>query len=453
MGENPQQSVLFEDLLDKPVVVEFSAPSQSCDGGVVLLKGIDEKMGLTDRMAQALTDRRQPGKVRHALIEMLRERVAGIACGYPDANDAARLREDPAMQIVCERRDEALASQPTLSRFENGPTSTELLRLAYAFTDAVLDYERRKRRWRRVRRITIDLDPTEDPTHGGQQLTFFNAFYGNWCYLPMVTTIQFDEEPEHYLVAPVLRPGNAKGNRGAIGILKRLVPRLRAAFPKAKLCVRMDGGFADESVFGWLEAHRLGYVVTMARNRVLKRLAEPWMERVRERVEATGQTQKVYGEFRYQAGTWGRERRVIVKAEAVLLEGRPARDNSRFVVTNLTSGPQKAYRFYTLRGDAENRIKELKDGLRFDLTSCTAFRANQFRNLLTAAAYALYQQLRYEARGTACGRTQVWILRERLIKVAVIFRESVRRILLEGPRAYGWLNSWRVVAVRVGASP
>lgn len=453
MGEKTQQCVLFDDLVEKPVAVAFTAPDQSCEGGVLLFKGIDEKMSLTEHMVQALTDRRQPGKILHPLVEMLRERIAGIAGGYPDANDADRLRNDRMMQMVCGRGGRSLASQPTLSRFENSPSSTDLLRLGYAFTDAIIAHERRKRRSKRVRRITIDMDPTEDPTYGDQQLTFFNAFYDNWCYLPMVTTLQFNEESEHYLVAPVLRPGNAKGRMGAISILKRLVPRVRAAFPRAKLFVRMDGGFADESVFGWLEAHRVRYVVNMAKNRVLKRLAEPWLKPVRVRAKATGQTEKAYGETPYQAGTWGRERRVVIKAEVAVLDGHPPRDNPRFVATNLTSQPKKVYQFYALRGDGENRIKELKDGLRFDLTSCTSFRANQFRLLLTAAAYAWYQQLRYEARGTVCERNQVWTLRERLIKLAVMIRESVRRIFLEAPRAYAWVSTWRVVALRLGASP
>lgn len=453
MGKKPQQSVLFKDLADKPVKVQFTAPDQSCDGGVLLLRGIDGKMKLIEKMVRSMTDRRQPGKVLHPLIEMLRERVFGIACGYPDSNDADRLRNDPAMQIVCERRGEPLASQATLSRFENAPSSTDLLRMAYALTDAVVDYERQKRRRSKVRQITIDMDPTEDPTYGGQQLTFFNSYYDNWCYLPMVTTIQFAGDPEQYIVAPALRPGNAKGSLGAVSILKRLVARLEEAFPKARLRVRMDGGFADESVFSWLEARRLEYAVNMPKNSVLKGLAEPWMGPVRKRVEETGRTEKAYGEFQYKAGSWPRQRRVVTKAEVTVIEGRVARDNPRFVVTNLRLCPENVYEFYGRRGDEENRIKELKEGLRFDLTSCTAFRANQFRNLLTAAAFALYQQLRYEARGTACERNQVGTLRERLIKLAVTIRESVRRIFLEAPKAYVWMSTWRCVAVRVGASP
>jgi len=451
MSVDSRQCVLFEGLLDKPVAVTFTAPDQSSDGGVLLLKGIDEKMGLTERMAHAMHDGRQAGKVEHLVQEMFQERIFGIACGYPDANDAARLSKDPAMQMACERRGEALASQPTLSRLENAATSTALLRMAYALTDSVIGRERQKRARKRVRRITIDMDPTEDRTYGGQQLTFFSGFYDNWCYLPMVTTVQFNEEAEHYLVAPLLRPGNAKAYRGAVAILKRLLPRLRRAFPRARILVRMDGGFAESGVLDWLEGARLLYVVNMPKNSVLTRLSGPFMPELRERAKASGRTETAYGQGRYRAGKWTRERRVIVKAEIVALEGRPLRDNPRFLITNLSWKPKKVYRFYAHRGDAENRIKELKDGLRFDLTSCTSFRANQFRNLLVAASYALCQQLRHEARGTPCERAQVATLRERLLKLAVTIRETARRIWIEAPKTYAWLTAWRAVAWRVGA--
>jgi hypothetical protein len=441
---------MFEELCDKPVCVEFTAPDQSSDGGALLLRAADEEMGLTESMARALRDPRQAGKVRHSFHQMTRERVIGIGCGYPDANDAARLGKDPVMLIVCERRGESLASQPTLSRFENALTSTDLLRMAHALTDTVIKHERRRRQGRATR-ITIDMDPTEDPTYGGQQGTFFNAFYDNWCYLPMVTTIQFNEEPEHHLVAPALRPGNAKASRGALAILKRLVAKLRAAFPKAKVYVRMDGGFAEPMVFHWLESHRLWYAVNMAKNAVLKRLSERWMPELRTQATQTGRTATTFGEDRYRAGKWSEERRVVIKAEVVALEGRDPRDNPRFIITNIPWKPKKLYGFYALRGDAENRIKELKDGLRFDLTSCTSFRANQFRELLVAASYVLCQEVRRAARGTVLERAQVATLRERLFKVAVTVRESVRRILLEAPKAYAWLAVWRTVAVRLGA--
>jgi hypothetical protein len=456
MRRKSQQTVLFPKLFDKPVAMEFTQPDQSSDGGMILLKAIDERMGLTQRMAEAIRDERQPGKVRHPMADLIRERIFAIACGYPEGIDAQVLRHDPMMKLVCRGSVEgtpSLASQPTLSRFENAPKRTDLLRVAYAMTDTVLETQRKKRGGWRVRQIVIDMDPTEDPTYGDQQLTFFSAYYDNWCYLPMITTIQLDDESEQYMVAPVLRPGNAKGSLGAVGILRRLLPRLRKTFPRARISVRMDGAFATPEVFEYLEGEELGYAVNMAKNEVLKRLAEPRMKRVRMQSEKTGQTQKEYGEALYRAGKWKKDRRVVIKAEVVRLEGREPRDNPRFVVTNLSWKPRNVYRFYGCRGDAENRIKELKDGLRFDLTSCPRFQANQFRNLLTAAAYVLYQQLRREARATECATAQVWTLRERLIKIGVRVKESVRRLLLEAPRAYVWYSDWRRVAARVGASP
>lgn len=453
MARQKRQPVIFEDLYDKPAFVEFTGPHQSSDGGVILLDAVNQKMRLIERMADAIRDSRQKGKITYDVETLLRERVFAIACGYPNGNDADHLAHDPALKVVCNRREGRLASQPTLSRFENDVTRTDVFRVALAITDAVIDTERRKRNARKVHRITIDMDPTEDPTYGDQQLTFFNAYYDNWCYLPMVTTVQFEGDPEQYQVAPVLRPGNAKGSLGAIGILKRLLPRLRKAFPNATLFVRMDGAFATPEVLTWLETENLFYVVNMAKNSVLKGYAEPLMKKVRREAKETGCTATLYGEAQYKAGKWKHERRAVIKAEVVALEGRELRDNPRFVITNLPLVPQNVYRYYRQRGDAENRLKELHYDLRFDLTSCTSFVANQMRNLLTAAAYALYQQLRYEARRTELARAQVGTLRERLIKVATVIKESVRRIVLEMPETFGWYTLWARLARGLGAIP
>jgi hypothetical protein len=446
-----KQGVLFEDLFHKPVRVEFTQPGQSSDGGVVLLRAADESMKLIERVAAALGDSRQRGKVTHEIDEMLRERIYGIACGYPDCNDAGRLATDPAMVLACDG-EERLASQPTLTRLENAVKATDLLRAAYAFTDVVLECESAKRRRKDVRRIVIDMDSTADPTHGDQQLTFFNAFYDTWCYQPMVTTIQFDDDSDQILVAPVLRPGNAKGSLGAVAILKRLVPRLRQKFPRAKIVVRMDGAFAAPEVFAWLEGNELRYVINMPKNSVLQGFAEPLMNRVRRAAKETDRTQTEFGEAPYQAGKWKAPRRAIIKAEVTAHPGRELRDNPRFVITNLSGSPKKIYRFYCERGDMENRIKELH-ALRFDLTSCSSFRANQLRNLLTAAAAALLQRVRYAARGTECETAQVWTLRDRLLKIGVRIGESIRRILIEGPLAFPWYPVWRRVALALGASP
>jgi Transposase DDE domain group 1 len=240
----------------QPVIARFDQAHASSDGGAVLLKAVDDRLGLTARLAASVTDGRQPGKVQHELIELVRQRVYGIACGYADCNDAARLAEDPVHKLLLERdplAGPALASQPTLSRFENAVGRQELYLASLALADLVIEQHRARLKGR-ARRITIDLDPTDDPTHGQQELTFFNGHYDTWCYLPLVTTLTFNAEPIQYLVAAVLRPGNSPATRGALGLLTRLCRRLRAAFPGVRLRVRLDGGFASPEVLDFLEA-------------------------------------------------------------------------------------------------------------------------------------------------------------------------------------------------------
>ncbi len=304
-----------------------------------------------------------------------------------------------------------------------------------------------------MRRITIDLDPTDDPTHGEQQLTFFNGHYDSWCYLPLLAFVSFDREVEQYLCAAVLRPGKAQAPDGTLSVLCRLLPLLRSAFPKARFLVRLDGGFACPEVFDFLDAEpRLDYVVAMAKNAVLLRAAEPVMVAARTENMLREKTAHFYLDTRYRAGTWARERRVVIKAEVVQLTGRQPRDNPRFVVTNLRQTPRFIYeKVYCGRGDIENRIKELLDGLQIDRTSCTKFWANQLRVLLTAAAYVLMQELRLRAARTACARTQVTWLRDRLLKLGANVVRSVRRLVVHLPRATPDLDAWRQIALALGA--
>ena len=226
----------------------------------------------------------------------------------------------------------------------------------------------------------FDLDPTDDPTHGAQQLTFFNGHYDTWCYLPVAGFLTFNEEPEQYLFAYVLRPGNVGASVGALGILSRLLPKLRTAFPRARLRARLDGGFAAPEIFDFLEREGLGYVVAMAKNKVLERRAARLMGTARRLSRESGETEHLYGETRYAAGTWEQRRRVIIKAEVVRHPGRKPKNNPRFVVTNLKQSPQHLYEaIYCARANIENRIKELHHGLEIDRTSCTRFLANQLR--------------------------------------------------------------------------
>jgi hypothetical protein len=450
------QTVLFPTLFQKPLVATFDTPQQSSDGGAVLLKAIDDDLHLTSRLAACIPEWRQPGKIEHDLPTLVRQRCFGLACGYADANDAAHLKADPIHKLLVgrdPRTDPDLASQPTLSRFENGLGPRDLYRLTQTLADVVIAHHQARLAHTRVRRITIDFDPTDDPTHGQQELSFFNGHYDTWCYLPVVGTLTFNAERTQYLVTAVLRPGNAHATLGAIGILRRLLVKLRLAFPHATLRVRLDGGFATPALFAFLEAEGVEYLVAMASNPKLEKRIRRLLGRARVLSKATGASAQVFGETRYAAKSWHRKRRVIMKAEVVRLAGRDSRDNPRFVVTNLPQSPQRVYEIYRERGDMENRLKELHYGLGFDRTSCSRFWANAFRVLLTAAAYVLLQTLRARLAATPAADYQVSTLRERLFKLGTRVQVSARRIVLHLPSAFPWLALWQAVALTLGASP
>ena len=448
------QPVLFADLADRPVVAAFDQPHASSDGGAILLKAADRRLGLLTALAATVPDARASARVTHSVADLVAQRVFAIACGHPDGNDGDRLADDPIHKLLLGRDPidgGRLASQPTISRFEHTAAPRMLLAMSHALADTVIARHRRRRRGVRV--ITIDLDGTEDQTHGAQQLTFFNGFYDHWCYLPLVGTLTFDDEPRQYLVAAILRPGTAPGAAGAVSLLHRLLPKLRRAFPGARLRVRLDAGFATPAVFDALEAARVEYVVAMGTNAVLARHAEPHVAPLRAIVAATHDTATTYAEAAYQAGSWAAPRRTIIKAEVVWHHGREPRDNPRFVITNLRQTPAWIYtHVYCARGDSENRLKELKGALAFGRTSCTRFWANQLRITLTAAAFVLWQELQLRADRTALRGAQVPRLRQALITIGVQVVRSVRRIVLHFPRSHPEAATWARLACALGAA-
>jgi hypothetical protein len=454
MTHDTTQPVLFAEDFHKSVTVTFDQPDSSSDGGAILLKPIDDELSLTERLATCLRDRRQAGKILHSSADLLCQRVFGIAAGYPDCNDADALANDPVQKLLLDRDPidgQSLGSQPTLSRFENAPSSLELFLMADELADVVIE-RHQARLGGKARRITIDMDPTDDPTHGAQQLTFFNGHYGGFCYVPMVGTLQFNDEREKYLFTVVLRPGNAHCSRGAIGILKRVIAKLRVAFPKTQIRVRLDGGFATPAILDYLDQERVEYLVGFAGNSVLEARVEPLMRAVRVLSATSGKTETLFADIQYQTKTWSKPRRLILKAEVVRFPDRPARDNDRYVVTNLRLKPERVYKIYRGRGDMENRIKELHHDLEIDRTSCTDFKPNQFRVLLTAAAYVLMQELRLRAANTEFATAQVGTLRQRLFKLGAWVERSVRRIVLHLPLSSPWARSWRAIASAVGAT-
>jgi hypothetical protein len=452
--QDTTQTVLFPSLFDKPVVAAFDQPHSSSDGGAILLRGVDESLGLTDAMARVFLDPRQVGKVAHSMRDMLRQRVHLIACGYADCNDADRLAHDPIQKLLLDRDPidgRSLASQPTLSRFENAATRRDLLMMAHRLAETVVDHHAR-RLGNRANLITIDLDPTDDPTHGNQQLSLFNGHYDSHCYLPVVGTLTFNDESESYVFAAVLRGGTASATDGAEGILTRIIAKLQLAFgANVPLRVRLDGGYAKPRFLEYLEAKGVEYVVGFPGNSRLDKRIRRLLGRVRMMSKQSGETATLFGETRYATRSWRRKRRIVMKAEVVRYPGREARDNPRYLVTNLKDAPVDVYNVYRLRGDVENRIKELHHGLEMDRTSCMRFLPNQLRVLMTAASFVLMQEIRRLLAGTDCARSQVTTLRERLLKMAAWVTRSARRIVLHLPTSSAWLHAWKHLAMQVGA--
>ena len=457
MRENiTSQSVLFEGGFVKPVLAVFDQPASSSDGGALLLKLADERLGLSRAVAAALPDEREASKVKHSLLNVVHQRVFGIGNGYEDANDASRLRSDPTHQLLLGRIPgvgSELASQPTISRLENAFKERQLRAAGEAVTGAVLKRHQR-RLGRGVKRIVIDVDATWDAAHGEQQGALFNGFYGDHGFLPLVAFAQFDDESEQYLLAARLRPGNA-GSGDVLSFLQGVIERVRSHFPAAELTLRADAGFALPQVFEYLDDHGVSYVIGMSGTSRLKEYAEPGMQIARALSDASGESERVYVDKQYQTRrSWPHSRRVIIKAEVTRYPGRAGRDNARFVITDLTGAADHVYEsVYSRRGDVENRIKELKNAIRMDRTSCTSFEANQFRVILHAIAFALYQEIRLAAAGTGFASAQVLTIRERLIKLGAWFKTTTRRIVVHLPDTAPWRGEWVTIAGRLAAPP
>jgi hypothetical protein len=458
------------DFFGKPVVVQPGEAELTSDAGLLPIREFDQRIGLTEQFAAALTDLRYQPSVEHTLREMVRMRVFGILADYPDQNDHDVLRSDPVFKVVAGRSPNGndLASQPTLSRFENAIDAKSLGRLQQFLVDQfIASFDKPPTR------ITLDIDPFDDPTHGQQQLTFFHGYYGQYQYLPRVITCAEND----LVVMLCLLFGTAHAALGAGDDLAYLVGRLRDAFPGVRIVLRADSGFGVPKMYAACERLEIDFTIGIAMNATLKKLSDPLLQHVVEQFEATGEPQRKFCAFWYQAGSWPAQRLVVVKCEA-----NAQGTNRRAVVTNRPGAlvlPDAAYDDYTDRGESENRNKELKCGLQADRLSDHRYMANLFRLYLHATAYNLLARLRrlaadpppqpedaevpVEALGgrlrrqhhnrrrqrDPLGEGQPCTWQTRLIKVAARVTERARRVLVELSGSWPYLEHYRRISEQV----
>ena len=408
-----QVSFQFPGCRRRRVEANFEGGEITSNGGVLLVRQVDVRLGLSRAVAAVLEDRRVPERCRHTAISLLQQRLYGLTLGYDDLNDHEQLRQDLAIQTAV-GEDRELASPATLCRWENRADRQMAWQIHEVLIDQFIASFKHP-----PRKLILDFDATDDAVHGKQEGRFFHGYYDHYCFLPLYVFCR------DQLLVSYLRPSKIDGAKHAWAILSLLVKRLRSVWPKVKIIFRGDSGFCRWRMLSWCERHEVGYIVGIARNNRLNALAGYWINEAQQRFELTGNKQRVFSECRYGAGTWNRTRRVIIKAE------HSARgSNPRYVVTNLSGEPQALYeRVYCARGEMENRIKEQQLDLFADRTSCHRWWANQFRLLLSSLAYTLLEAIqRLALQGTELARAYVGTVRLKLLKIGAVIVRNTRRV-------------------------
>ena len=434
---NPEQ-LCFPPVTGQTLRADFEGGALSSDFGALLLRGIDRQIGLTERLAAAIHDKRHQSYIDHPLRDLLAQRIYQLASGYADANDANHLRHDPVFKLGVERRplepEQDLASAPTFSRLEHQVDRKDLYRCTTALVDHfIASYAEPPAA------IVLDLDHSDDPTYGQQEFAFYNHHYQNHCYLPLFIF----EGTSHALVMASLRPGTRPPGAENARILVRLLSYLRRHWPHTHILVRGDSHFATPEVIDVIASYRwTDFVFGLAGNAVLLRQAAATLQEARrlhhQRValaQAHGQapppSSRLYDEFTYAAKSWAQPWRVVLKAEVM-----SAGDNPRFVVTSLDAPtPAMLYEdLYCARGNCENDIKAVKNDLHSDRTSATTFLANAMRLLFACAAYVLHHALRtHTLQHTALAQAQPSTVILTLFKIATQIKQYKDRILLHLP--------------------
>jgi len=403
----------FGRLGRRVIEANFEGGDIGSDGGVLLLKRVDERIGLSRAAAAVLSDPRDPTRITHSLRDLLAQRIYGLCCGYEDLNDHDGLRDDLLMQTAVGRVD-ALASPPTLSRLETRATRAQAVALHGVLVEQFIAGHKTA-----PSELVLDIDASDVPLHGNQERAEFHAYYDHHCYLPLYVFCG------QAMLACVLRRSRIDGAKNAAAVIKLLVQRLRRAWPETRIIVRADSGFCRQRLLRWCERSGVSYIIGLARNARLEarvRLAELMLA---DEYERSGIKQRLIDEFAYAADSWNIERRVITR-----LEHSSQGNNPRFVVSNLEGDAVQLYeRMYCARGEAENRIKEAQLDLFGTRASCHRFAANQLRLLLAALAYTLMQRLRELAlKGTELERATAATIRSRLLKIGAAIVRNTRRV-------------------------
>lgn len=405
----------FGQLGRRIVEGRFDGGSMTSDAGVMLLGATDRKLGLTHAAARCIADPRNPLLIKHNVVDMLRQRVYGLALGWEDLNDHQALRQDVAMQTAV-GVDNDIASAPTLCRLEKWADKTTAWKLHEVLVEQFIASFATA-----PTELVLDFDATDNPLYGQQEQRFFHGYYDSYCYLPLYVFCG------QQLLCAYLRPSRIDGAKHAAGILKLLVKRLRQQWPQVRITFRGDSGFCRQRIINYCERADVNYIVGLARNARLQAITELVELAMQDAFEDTGVKQREVGEFMYAAQSWAKERRVITR-----LEYGEQGNNPRYVVTNLKGDAPALYDdLYCQRGEAENRIKEAQVGLFATRTSCQQFQSNQLRMLLAALGYVLIERLRTLAlKGTRLATTQVDTLRIKLLKLAAVVTRNTRRIRL-----------------------
>jgi hypothetical protein len=425
----------------RPIHCDFAGGQITSDAGLLPLRAFDERHQLTRDLAETLSDSRQDERVRHDSLTLLRQRIYQIVAGYEDANDANRLRHDPLLQILADQNlGDTLASQPTLSRWENAPSGRDLVRLNDTLLKQFLrlcDKQVRKRG-----EILLDIDSTDDPTYGRQQLSFFNGSYGQHMYHPMLIF----ERHTGCLLAARHRAGNASSHARIVPMLLRLVPRLQAAFPEVQITLRGDAGFALPLLYEFCEFFGIQYTLGIPANSVFQRRAEPRQKRLQRRYHRTQLPQRSFSSFRHRARSWSHQRRICYKAEHTAVG-----TNLRFLITNCTGHASEVFAFYNDRGECENRIEEFKNGFRADRLSCHRFLANAFRLLLHGLAYNMVNLFRLHLP-QRWRSVQIETLRAQLFKLGARIGQTARCIHIHLATGWPFQSLFREVTLAVNTS-